>query len=308
MYDAVIVGAGPTGLSAALWLGRCRRRVLVCDTGNPRNVASQAIHGFLTRDGIAPAEFFGMGREQLSTYTTVEQRSIAVIDAERREGRFLVTLADKTQVTTRKLLLATGVVDDLPPLEGLAPFYGTSVFHCAYCDGWEVRDQPLAVYGAGEQGRLLALQLWQWSQDLVLCTDGPSQLAEQDLALLSHLGILVREERIARLEGNENHLERIVFVNGETVRRSALFVPTHERQHSDLAVKLGYVFPENRLKLRTEGYEQPSAPGLFVAGNSVRNLWVIGAASEGAEAAFLLNRALFQEDLARERACLTSTF
>src|SRR5437879_1311927 len=144
MYDTVIVGAGPAGLSAALWLGRCRRRVLVCDTGNPRNVASQAMHGFLTRDGVAPTEFLRLGREQLRRYTTVELRSIAVSDAERREEHFLVTLADQTQVKTRKLLLATGVVDDLPPLGGLAELYGTSVFHCAYCDGWEVRDQPLA--------------------------------------------------------------------------------------------------------------------------------------------------------------------
>lgn len=301
MYDAIIVGAGPAGLSAALWLGRCQRQVLICDTGRPRNAASHAMHGFLTRDGIAPAEFLRLGREQLRPYPTVEFRTIAVIDAERSAGHFTVRLSDQTQVAARKLLLTTGVVDDLPALPGLEAFYGTSVFHCPYCDGWEVRDQPLAIYGSGEQGRMLAIQLMQWSRDLVLCTDGPSGLSPQDEMLLSRLGIVIREERIARLEGNGGQLERIVFANGEIVPRRALFVQTHERQHSDLAAKLGYVFPAERLALRTEGYEQAAVPGLYVAGNAFRNLWVIGAAAEGAEAAFLLNRALLMEDLVSKR-------
>ncbi|GHO48805.1 NAD(P)/FAD-dependent oxidoreductase [Ktedonospora formicarum] len=304
MYDAIIVGAGPTGLSAALWLGRCRRRVLVCDTERPRNSASQALHGFLTRDGIAPAEFLRLGREQLAPYTTVELRTIAVTDAERVEEHFRVTLADHTQVETRKLLLATGVIDELPLLDGLEQFYGSSVFHCPYCDGWEWRDQPLALYGAGEHGRAMALQLRQWSHDLVLCTDGPAELDAADLALFSRLGIGVCEDRIAHLEGSAEQLERIVFRNGKVLARRALFVITHEHQHAPLAQRLGYRFSPNRLMLRTEGYEQPDIPGLFVAGNSVRNLWVIGAAAEGAEAAFLLNRSLLQEDLARERLAL----
>lgn len=305
MYDVLIVGAGPTGLSAALWLGRCQRQVLVCDTGKPRNAAAHATHGMLSRDGIAPAELLRLGREQLRPYTTVEFRTIEVIDAKRSTDHFLVRLADQTQVAARKLLLATGVVDDLPAIPGLADFYGKSVFHCLYCDGWEVRDQPLAVYGSGEQGRLLALQATQWSRDLMLCTDGPSGLSSQDQTLLAHLGVQVCQERIARLEGTGGQLERIVFTTGERLSRRALFVPTQERQHSDLAARLGYVFPSQRLALRTEGYEQAAIPGLYVAGNSVRNLWVIGAAAEGAEAAFLLNRALFQEDLARTRAALS---
>jgi len=153
LFDVIIVDAGPAGLSAALVLGRCRRSVLVCDTGQHRNAASQALHGFLTRDGVAPAELLRLGREQLGQYESVEVRTVAVIDAIRRATHFEVTLGDRTQAAARKLLLATGMVDDLPAIPGIEACYGKSVFHCPYCDGWEVRDQPLAIYGRGEHGR-----------------------------------------------------------------------------------------------------------------------------------------------------------
>jgi thioredoxin reductase len=216
MFDVVIVGAGPAGLSAALILGRCRRRVLICDTGKHRNASSKSMHGFLTQDGIAPAEFLRLGYEQLRPYETLEFRHIEVIDAVRDASSFRITLVDGTCITSRKLLLATGVVDELPNIEGISALYGRSIFHCPYCDGWEVRDAPLAVYGKAERGSALALELTLWSKDLVLCTDGLAELAEKDLERLTRNGIGVREERIARLEGNDGRLERIIFTNGGT--------------------------------------------------------------------------------------------
>src|SRR5215469_2730484 len=124
MYDVIIVGAGPAGLSAALWLGRCRRKVLVCDTGHPRNAESLAMHGFLTRDGMAPAAFLQQGREQLRPYTTVEFRAVAVVDAERSSKYFTVTLADSSRQQSRKLLFTTGMVDELPAIPGIETYYG----------------------------------------------------------------------------------------------------------------------------------------------------------------------------------------
>jgi len=174
MYDVIIVGAGPAGLSAALVLGRCRRHVLVCDAGHPRNAVSRAMHGFLTRDGSPPAAFLAQGREQLRLYPNVELRDLMVVDAEREADHFTVTLADQNNLSARKLLFTTGMIDELPEIEGMASFYGKSVFPCPYCDGWEVRDQPLAVYGKDEGGKRLAGLLTQWSRDLVFCTDGPS--------------------------------------------------------------------------------------------------------------------------------------
>ena len=298
MYDVIIVGAGPAGLSAALMLGRCRRRVLVCDTGRPRNGASQAMHGFLTRDGMAPLEFLAVARQQLEPYDTIEIRDIGVTAAEcRGASRFHVTLADGARLESRKLLIATGVVDNLPGIPGFRELYGSSVFHCPYCDGWEVRDQPLAIYGRGARGLGLSLELLGWSRDLVLCTDGPSEVDDDGLARLARCGIAIRTERVARLEGSE-HLERIVFASGEPLPRRALFFTTGQTQQSELAVRLGCEFNEKGT-VRTGKYETTHLPGLYVAGDASRAVqWVVVAAAEGAEAAFAINTDLLKEDLA----------
>jgi thioredoxin reductase len=297
MLDVVIVGAGPAGLSAALVLGRCRRRVLVCDAGHPRNAASRALHGFLTRDGIEPAEFLRLGREQLGPYETIELRHTKVTEAHRLASGFEVTLTSGERVSSRKLLLATGVVDDVPAIEGLAELYGRSVFHCPYCDGWEERDQPVAVYGRGESGLGLALELLLWSHDLVLCTDGPSGLSEGDLKRLERHDIKLREDPIVRLEGSNGTLERIVFANGESLARNAMFFSSSQRQSSDLAQKLGCEFTEQGC-VDTGDYETTKVPGLYVAGDASRLVqFVIVAASEGAQAAVAINKELIKEDL-----------
>jgi thioredoxin reductase len=297
MLDVIIVGAGPAGLSAALILGRCRRNVLVCDTGKPRNASAQAMHGFLTRDGIAPDEFRRLGREQLRPYESVELRTIEVVDAEPEDGHFVVTLQDGTRHATRKLLLATGVIDELPEIDGIQELYGSSVHHCPYCDGWEVRDQPLAIYGKGEYGYELALELTVWSHDLVLCTDGPAELEEKQVRRLHDNKIRLCEERIARLEGTNGMLERVVFENGEVLPRHALFFFSDEHQHSPLPEKLGCDF-NGRGAVRTGEYEDTCVDGLYVAGDSSRHVQlVIVAAAEGAQAAFAINTELLKEDL-----------
>jgi thioredoxin reductase len=298
MLDVVIVGAGPAGLSAALMLGRCRRSVLVFDTGHPRNAASLALHGYLTRDGIAPREFLKMAREDLTQYDTVSLREGKVVSASCIESRFEVRLADGERVTARKLLLATGVVDKLPVIEGFHELYGRSIFHCPYCDGWEVRDQPLAIYGNGERGLGLSLELTAWSRDLVLCTDGPCEIDAEGRSRLRKHGIAIREERVSRLEGCDGQLTALVFGDGTSLARSAMFFTTGQSQRSDLMVQLGCNFNEKGT-VRTGKYETTHLPGLFVAGDASRAVqWVVVAAAEGAEAAFAINTDLLKEDLA----------
>lgn len=297
MFDVVIVGGGPAGLSAALVLGRCRRRVLVCDNGHPRNEASTAMHGYLSRDGIAPAEFLRQGRDELARYDTVQVRHVTVIDAACVDGRFVVTLEGNEQVRTRKLLIATGVRDNVPAIDGLSELYGRSVFHCPYCDGWEVRDQPLAIYGRGERGYGLALELTAWSRDLVLVTDGPAEIDAEQRERLAANGVAVREERIARVDGRDGILQRVVFVDGAPLERRALFFTTGQQQQSELAGRLGCAINEKGT-VRTGKYETTHLRGLFVAGDASRAVqWVIVAAAEGAEAAFAINTDLIQEDL-----------
>jgi thioredoxin reductase len=201
--------------------------------------------------------------------------------------------------SSRKLLLATGVVDELPQLEGLAELYGRSVHHCPYCDGWEWRDHPLAVYGRGETGSALAIGLTAWSEDVVLCTDGPSELSEKEEEVLARSDIEVREERILRLEGNEGRLQRVVFASGAPLPRSALFFTTGQHQRSPLAEKLGAQFNEKGT-VDTGTCESTNVPGLYVAGDASKEAqFVIVAAAEGAQAAMAINKALLKDDLAQ---------
>jgi thioredoxin reductase len=298
LFDAVIVGAGPAGLSAALILGRCRRRVLICDTGKPRNHASHAMHGYLSRDGMPPSEFLATARAELRQYGSVELRHVEVTEAAcRPDNRFDVTLASGEPIVARKLLLATGVVDHLPALAGFEEFYGHSVFHCPYCDGWEVRDQPLAIYGRGARGYGLSLELTTWSRDLVLCTDGPSELGDDEQRRLERNGIVLREERVARLDGVDGRLEHVVFESGERLPRRALFFTTGQSLRSDLSIRLGCDISDKGT-VRTGKYESTHLGGLYVAGDASRDVqWVIVAAAEGAEAAFAINSDLTAEDL-----------
>ncbi len=297
MYDVIIVGAGPAGLSAALILGRCRRSVLVCDTGRPRNAAARAMHGYLTRDGMPPLKFLALAREDLQQYETIELRKVEAVGAECVGGRFHVTFASGEQATSRKLLIATGVIDNLPRIPGLRELYGSSVFHCPYCDGWEFRDQPVAIYGRGERGFGLSLELTAWSRDLVLCTDGPTEIDDEGRARLDRNGISVREEKIARLTGTDGMLESVVFESGERLPRRVLFFTTGQFQRSDLSIQLGCEF-NNKGTVRTGKYESTHLHGLYVAGDASRAVqWVIVAAAEGAEAAFAINTDLMKEDL-----------
>jgi thioredoxin reductase len=298
-YDCIVVGAGPAGLSAALMLGRCRRDVLVCDAGEPRNVRSAELHNYLTRDGISPREFLRLARGDVERYPSVQFRITEVTDAKRTAGGFTVLGADGTRVEGRKLLLATGVVDELPDIEGLAQLYGTSVHHCPFCDGWEWRDQPLAIYGRGEEGLALALGLTVWTDDLVLCTDGPSGLPDQSLEQLTRAGIGVRKDPVVRLEGTKGRLERMIFAQGEPLPRRALFICAGQHQRSDLARKLGCRFT-SKDAVDTGTCEATDVPGLYVAGDASKEAqFVIVAAAEGAQAGMAINKALLKEDLAQ---------
>src|SRR6478735_2570120 len=188
MFDVAIVGGGPAGLSAALMLGRCRRRVVVFDLGLPRNRRSAALHGYLTRDGVPPAEFTHIGRGELVQYG-VECRPVGVIGASLLDDHFQLSLADGSAQDARYLLIATGVIDDLPAIPGFDECYGRSIFHCPYCDGWERRDRPLAAFGRGADVAGLALGLKTWSTDVVVCTHG-SRLERRVRERLDRNGIV----------------------------------------------------------------------------------------------------------------------
>jgi thioredoxin reductase len=278
-------------------LGRCRRSVLVVDAGQPRNASSRQLHGFLTRDGINPHEFLRLARAELAQYPTVEIRDALVRDARCRATLFHTVLDGGEEIQSRRLLLATGVIDCLPPIPGFTELYGRSVFHCPYCDAWELSDQPMAVYGRGARGYGLSLEMTAWTKDLVLLTDGASELDDEQRERLQRNGISVRVEKIARLEHTGDVLERVIFESGESLSRRALFFTTGQTQRSHLSESLGCDFTEKGT-VSTGKYETTHLRGLYVAGDASRAVqWVIVAAAEGAEAAFSINQSLIAEEV-----------
>lgn len=302
LFDVVIVGGGPAGLSAALMLGRCRRNVLICDSGHPRNSEAEGIHNFLTRDGMAPEEFLRIGREQLQTYPTVEYRAIEVVDAERTDDHIEVLLKDESRVNTRTLLLATGLTDLLPPIEGIEQFYGKSIFQCGYCHGWEVRDQSLIVCGAGQQAMVAALQLTTWSRNLVLCSNGPSQLERRDLIKLAIHRIKVCETPIKRLEGTGTQIERVILTDDFSLPCYGMLCITQPRQ-----TKLYEKFAHSPFPPSAQPTQLPLAPGVYAAGDAYFGRWIAGAVSGGAEVAVMIHAALLEEDLIAEARTMATS-
>jgi thioredoxin reductase len=295
MFDVVVVGGGPAGLSAALMLGRCRRRVLVCDLGQPRNRHSSALHGFLTRDGLAPLAFNDLGRAELPRYG-IELRRIGVVGAQCRDEGFVVMLADGGEERARFLLIATGVIDDLPGIAGFDQCYGRSVFHCPYCDGWEQRDRRLAAFGSGSALVGLAVGLKTWSGDVIACTHG-GRMERRARERLMRNGVAVQTSRIARLEHEDGTLRALVFEDGSRVERDAMFFATGQHPQSPLATTLGCALTR-RGTVRTGLLSDTSVPRVFVAGDASRDAqFVVVAAAEGVKAAVAINRALQREEL-----------
>ncbi|MEO7931945.1 MAG: NAD(P)/FAD-dependent oxidoreductase [Chthoniobacterales bacterium] len=301
MYDVAIIGAGPAGLSAALILGRCRRNVIVIDAGHPRNAASGHMHGFLSRDGVSPKEFLKICRDQLSIYPGVELQHGTVTECQRLENSFDLRAENGATFSSKLLLLATGLIDPLPPLRGIEKFYGSTVHHCPYCDGWEHRDQAIAVYATGAGAIEFALELTCWSRDVVLCTNG-GKVSREDRERLRTNGVECLTESIVCLEGDGDQLTAIRFGNGKVLPRQALFFETRPKTAARFARDMKCDFTDD-ISIRTGDSEETNIPGVFVVGNASDGLqMVVMAAAEGASAAYAINELLLNQSLVNQGA------
>lgn len=302
MLDVLIIGGSNAGLSAALVLGRARRRVLVLDHGQPRNAPSPHVQGFLSRDGTPPAELCRIAREQLRPYTTVTLEQDIGLTARRDGAGFAVTTGSGVTHHARALLLATGVRDELPPLPGLAERWGRQVLHCPYCHGWEVRERRLAVLSNAPWAAEYALTIRGWSDELTLLTDGAAALGDEERQRLARHRVSVDERPLAALTEGPGGQLRVQFADGANDDYAALFHRPVQRQASDLAQQLGCAFdapfPGSEL-IRVDAMGQTTAPGVYAAGDAATLMQqAIVAASAGMVAASAINRALLLADFA----------
>ncbi|WP_063053961.1 NAD(P)/FAD-dependent oxidoreductase [Nocardia arthritidis] len=299
-YDVVIVGGGAAGLSGALVLARARRRVAVVRGGAPRNAPAEHMHGFLSRDGMAPAELLATGAAEVTSYGA-ELIDDAVVGAERTgESDYTLRLRGGGALRARRVLVATGLRDELPELAGVRERWGRDVLHCPYCHGYEVRDQPIGVLGGVQPGALaravhLALLLPQWSDDVVFFPN-TMPLSESDRARLDARGVRLIEGEVARFVVDDR-LRGVELADGRAVPRTAMFVTPTFRANDDVLVGFGCAFDADGWVV-TDATGRTSVPGVWAAGN-VGNpaAQVISAAGAGSTAAIAINGDLVSADV-----------
>ena len=294
-YDVLVVGGGAAGLSAALVLGRARRRVAVVDAGSPRNAPAAHMQGFLSRDGMPPAYLLEAGRAEVHRYgvEVINDHVVAIVPG------FHARLASGNELAARRVLLATGVLDELPDIPGIRERWGRDLLHCPYCHGWEVRDQPLGVLGTRPDAVQHALLIAQWSDDVVFF-EHTMDLNSEDAARLEARKVRVATGRVVNLVVEDDRLVGVQLGDGQLVKRAAVFIRPANVPHPDgLLAGLGCdVDPAGFALVDATG--QTSTAGVWAAGNVVDpRFQVITSAGAGSVAAIAINAELVQDDVAR---------
>jgi thioredoxin reductase len=296
-YDVVVIGGSAAGLSAALVLSRARRKVLVVDSGTPRNAPAAHMHGFLSRDGMRPSGLLDIGRDEVEGYGGEIHSGLVTELVRDGSTGFWVLLADGTRVRARRLLVATGLRDELPDIGGLRDRWARDVLHCPYCHGHEVRDQQLGVLGGSPDTVRYAQIIRQWSHDVVFFAPAGT-LTESARSQLVARAIGTVEGTVARVLVEDDRMRGVVMDDGRTVGRDALFVPPTFVPNNDLLVGLGCDIDEDGWVVTARNTGQTSVPGVWAAGNVANpRAQVITAAGEGSAAAIAINGDLVDEDV-----------
>lgn len=298
VLDCAIIGGGPAGLNAALVLGRARRNVMLFDNNKPRNAVTHESHGFITRDGIQPSEFRNIAHQELGKYENVQIRRSTVVDVKSEmQSTFRVVTEQGEEFQARTVLLAAGLKEILPSVERIHEYYGKSLFNCPYCDGWELKDQPLVVISENEHALHMVKTVYQWSRRVTVCTNGAASLTPEQKELLSRKHIPIYEQKITSLAGADGRLDKVVFEDGTEVRVKGGFVTPQWIQASSIGESLGCRINE-RGGIVTDALGRTAIEGVYAAGDTsvIAPSQLIIAAAEGSRAAIGVNSDLIQSD------------
>ncbi|MFF3922249.1 NAD(P)/FAD-dependent oxidoreductase [Paenibacillus lactis] len=292
LLDVAIIGGGPAGLNAALVLGRAKKNVVVIDEGRPRNAVTRATHGFLTRDGISPGEFRRIAKEEISTYPSVSLVGDTAVAITGSDGHFQITTAQGNTIACKKVLFAVGMKDRPLDIPGLAEAYGKSAFVCPYCDGWELRDQPLVIISKGADAMHFAPLISGWTNQFTICTNGPDELTDAQRQELQQHQVPVLDSPIRFIDSSEGIVRQVVLEDGTAVPCRGIFFKPTLVTGSDLPQAMGCSMTETGAVVVDE-FGKTSVPGVYSAGDAASRLYqAVAAASMGALVAAAMNNEL----------------
>jgi thioredoxin reductase len=295
-YDVIIIGGSYAGLSAAMSLGRALRTVLVIDSGKPCNRQTPHSHNFITHDGNTPLAIATQAKQQVLAYDTVTFKTGLATRAQKLEtGGFLITTDDGETFTASKLLFATGMKDEMPPLKGFAQCWGISVLHCPYCHGYEVKHQPTGIFANGDMAYELAKLINNWTDTLTVYTNGPSTLSFEQTEKLTAKGISISTKEIAELKHQNGRLEAILFADGSSETIKAIYARPAMKQHCDLPQQLGSELTENG-HIKIDTMHHTTVKGVYAAGDCTTMMRSVALAVSGGNfAGASVNKDLIEE-------------
>ncbi|WP_348773438.1 bifunctional NAD(P)/FAD-dependent oxidoreductase/class I SAM-dependent methyltransferase [Halobacillus litoralis] len=296
ILDCAVIGGGPAGLNASLVLGRSRRTTVLFDDDNPRNSVTTESHGFLTRDGMNPAELRGIGRNELTNYPDVKIEKQRVKNVMKEKRMFTIETDTGEVFRAKKVVLASGLKEKLPDINNLKQFYGTSLFSCPFCDGWELKDLPLVVIAGNSRALHMAKLVYNWTSNLVICTNGSFNIPTHEMKTLKEKGMDIYEQKISSLNGENGYLKHITFEDGSSVAREGGFIIPEMEQASHIGENLGCELTDQGA-IKTDDFGRTNVEGVYACGDTslIAPSQLIIAAAEGSKAAIGVNAAMVEE-------------
>ncbi|GIO17416.1 pyridine nucleotide-disulfide oxidoreductase [Oceanobacillus oncorhynchi subsp. incaldanensis] len=285
VYDCVVIGGGPAGLNASLALGRGKKEVILLDDDAPRNAVTQESHNFITRDGVKPAEFREAAHADLKKYSNIVIQKDRVTNIDSAASPFRIHTETGKDYKAKTIILATGLKDVLPEIQGIHDFYGKSLFACPFCDGWELKDTPLVYIADGEFSFHGIKMISNWNKDIVVCTNGKESFSTEERDILAQKQFEVIDDEILRLQGENGQLKTILFKNGNELYKEAGFVSFKMEQAAPFAERLGLELNDMG-GIKTDSQGRTSIKGIYAGGDTASGPpQLIIAASEGSKAA-----------------------